>query len=804
MLDLVWSNDAHLISNVAVEDWPTFTDHKVVIAHTTFQLGRQEEVREDMHLLESGKRFKQLDFNKAEWSQIKSELGGIDWSPMQDLESSSSLSWFFEQILPILERLVPQRKVKSKRKNRPMMDRRCSLLWKRLAKCKVKVKTASSLHQLTKLLQEKSNLEQQLGQDYDAVNKMEEDEAVLKIKDNPKAFFSFAKSRQQTRAKIGPFLDPISGKPNPCPDFAASELSRQYSSVFVTPRQAWKIDDAKDFFKDSDDQVTSLSDIIFSEDDIVKACKELKSSSAAGADGVPAALLKNCCQELKHPLFLFWRSSMDTGCIPPDLLLVLVSPVHKGGSRGVAKNYRPVALTSHIVKVFERVVRRSLVSYLESHGFLPDGQHGFRSMRSTLTQLLSYWDAMLTKLEEGGGADAIYLDFSKAFDKVEHGVLLHKLREFGVTGKVGIWIAAFLDSALRQQAVVVDGRVSELSHVISGVPQGTVLGPVLFLVHIACIANSLSSGTQASSFADDTRVMRGIKSISDCEVLQADLLKIYNWADEVNMHFNADKFECLRFFANQGDAPTHQYLAPDSAPIQVKLHLRDLGVEISSDLTFKVHITKMVTAASRLAGWGLRTFRRRSVTIMVTLWKSIIQPKLDYCSQLWTPDDQDSINTIESVQEHFLSKVAGTEKFNHWERLKFLHLYSQERRRERYVMIFLWKISEGRVKGYEVDFSNSDRRGRMALPKPYVRTAPAAVRRARESSLAVKGCKLFNLLPADIRNMSGCSIDTFKHSVDEFLATIPDQPTVPGLLRAASSNSLIDQLAMQVGTTSYF
>ena len=119
-------------------------------------------------------------------------------------------------------------------------------------------------------------------------------------------------------------------------------------------------------------------------------------------------------------------------------------------------------------------------------------------------------------------------------------------------------------------------------------------------------------------------------------------------------------------------------------------------------------------------------------------------------------------------------------------------------------MIFLWKISEGKVKGYEVAFSDSDngRRGRMALPKPYVRTAPAAVRRARESSLAVKGCKLFNLLPADIMNMSGCSVDTFNHSVDTFLATIPDQPTVPGLMRAASSNSLIDQLAMQVGTTS--
>ena len=203
-------------------------------------------------------------------------------------------------------------------------------------------------------------------------------------------FFAFAKSRQQTKARIGPYLDPTTGKPNPSPDFAASELSKQYT-VFVQPREEWKISDIRGFFQGTDSPDNSLSDLAFSENDIVKACKELKSSSAAGADGVPAALLKNCCNELNHPLFLFWRSSMD------DLLLVLVSPVHKGGSRGIAKNYRPVALTSHIVKVFERVLRKSLVAHLESRGFLPNGQHGFRSMCSTLTQLLSFWDTILTK-----------------------------------------------------------------------------------------------------------------------------------------------------------------------------------------------------------------------------------------------------------------------------------------------------------------------------------------------------------------------------------------------------------------------
>ena len=185
--------------------------------------------------------------------------------------------------------------------------------------------------------------------------------------------------------------------------------------------------DAKNFFG-SPAEGPSLSDFTFSENDIQQACKELKASSAAGADGVPASLLKTCSKELSKPLFILWRASLDQGCIPADLLLVLISPVHKGGRRGVPKNYRPVALTSHIVKVFERVVRRALVHHLEVNNLLPDGQHGFRAFRSTLTQLLTFWDTILDDLEGGGGVDVIYTDFSKAFDKVETGVLLHKMK----------------------------------------------------------------------------------------------------------------------------------------------------------------------------------------------------------------------------------------------------------------------------------------------------------------------------------------------------------------------------------------
>ena len=141
---------------------------------------------------------------------------------------------------------------------------------------------------------------------------------------------------------------------------------------------------------------------------------------------------------------------------------------------------------------------------------------------------------------------------------------------------------------------------------ISGVPQGTVLGPVLFLVHIRNISNGLSEGTSASSFADDTRIQRGIASISDCNDLQADLQVIYSWATKVNMAFNSDKFECMRYWPEPSKAPQYHYLGPDNQPIKVKSDLRDLGVQLSSNLSFSLHIENTVSAASRLVGWGQR------------------------------------------------------------------------------------------------------------------------------------------------------------------------------------------------------
>ena len=225
------------------------------------------------------------------------------------------------------------------------------------------------------------------------------------------------------------------------------------------------------------------------------------------------------------------------------------------------------------------------------------------------------------------------------------------------------------------------------------------------------------------------------------------------------MVFNGDKFEMLRFWPGKSPRPEHLYCDQEGGHIEEKTHLRDLGVQVSSDLTFNIHIENVVSASTRMVAWVLRTFRRRSKTLMLTLWKSLIQSKIDYCSQLWSPNDQASISKLEGVARSFTARVANMEGLDYWERLQKLGMYSQERRRERYQIIFIWKLSQGLLKGYNLPFQQNERRGLTVTVPPMAANSPAAVRKA---SLQVKGARLFNLIPKDLRDMTGVTADTLR------------------------------------------
>ena len=393
-------------------------------------------------------------------------------------------------------------------------------------------------------------------------------------------------------------------------------------------------------------------------------------------------------------------------------------------------------------------------------------------------------------LERGSNVDVIYLDYAKAFDKLDFGITLQKLSSLGICGKVHRWIHSFLTG--REQIVHVKGSKSEPEPVISGVPQGSVIGPLLFLILLGDI-DERTSYASVSSFADDTRVLGEVSHPEDAAALQHDLDAIYDWSAENNTVLNADKFECVRYGQNNVIKSLTSYKASDGSLIQPKDTVRDLGVTMSSDGTFKDQIAKVVMTASLKSGWILRTFTTREKNPMMTLWRALVLPTLDYCCQLWCPAALGQINAIEKVQSAFFKKILGMADLDYWQQLSSLRVYSLQRRRERYIVIYIWKILEGLVPNFGVDVRDNGRLGRYCIV-PHIKTsAPVRNQNIRFSSLAVNGPRLFNTMPIHIRNITSCSVESFKHALDKHLQSIVDQPRVRELTQYCSkpSNSLV-------------
>ena len=301
--------------------------------------------------------------------------------------------------------------------------------------------------------------------------------------------------------------------------------------------------------------------------------------------------------------------------------------------------------------------------------------------------MLDVYDNLLFMLAENPCIiDRIYLDFSKTFDKVDFGILFHKMKDMGITGKLGIWFYHFLVN--RTQFVRLPGGSSTDSHVISGVPQGTVLGPLLFLILMSDIDEGIVN-SKIISFADDTRLYNSVSEVEDCDVLQSDLNTIYKWTDANNMAFNSNKFKYVCFTPSESVSHSNVtvYLCPKMNLIDKVENIKDLGITMSSNCNFNQHINNVYKQCSHLSGWILRTVISRDSLTLLTLFKCIVLSRLDYGSQLWSPHQIKSINKIEQVQRSFTRFITGMRPLSYDERLKSLHLYSVQRRFERYIVV---------------------------------------------------------------------------------------------------------------------
>ena len=335
--------------------------------------------------------------------------------------------------------------------------------------------------------------------------------------------------------------------------------------------------------------------------------------------------------------------------------------------------------------------------------------------------------------------------------------------------------------------MIVKGKKSRPVLVISGVPQGTVLGPLLFIIFINDITEVLKH-CQINIFADDSKLLHKIKSFDEQSELQDDLNAVMKWAEDNNMELNQDKFEILHHGYNRN--LDGNYVLPNGKSITTDSHtVRDLGINVSDTLSWSDHYTLMVTEAKKYAGWILRTFSTRSQHAILLLYGSLVRMRLEYSCPLWMPFTKKDIMSIEAVQRSVTAKIQEVSELNYWERLKKLKLYSLQRRRDRYCIIHVWKILwKFAPNDIQMAFHYNSRHGPVAeIPK--LKAKRQHVNTLRNQSFSCIGPRLFNILPMELKMLD--TLPSFKLQLDKFLKSFPDTPPTPGYV-AINDNSLID------------
>ena len=394
--------------------------------------------------------------------------------------------------------------------------------------------------------------------------------------------------------------------------------------------------------------------------------------------------------------------------------------------------------------------------------------------------------------------DVIYVDFAKAFDKVDHEILLRKLKNIGVEGNLLKWLMNFLSNI--NQVVVVDNILSYIAEVLSGVPQGTVLGPLLFLVYLNDLSDFIDY-CDFSYFADDNRLYKSISFTHDASFLQEDLINISNWANANNMKLHDEKFVFVNYNTRHknfslANLPFYKeymsYTTKEGHVLETSDNVTDLGVTFSDNLSWSSHISVIVKKAKQKAGWALSIFKDRSPFVMKTLYKSVIRSHLEYCCPLWVGISLDSLRHLESIQRFFTSKIDCPPSVeNYWDRLKYLKLMSLQRRRERYAILHMWKILHRVVSNdLNISFHEHRRFGLMAEVPPLNTVSSQKSRTLYDNSFSVKGPQLWNVVPKDIKVCN--TLITFKCNLDKFLSeTFPDCPPVSGYV-SQNNNSILD------------
>ena len=542
-----------------------------------------------------------------------------------------------------------------------------------------------------------------------------------------------------------------------------------------------------------------INNIPLDEAKILALIRALTTNKAHGWDDISIQMIKICDESLVKPLMKIYQTSLDSCIFPSKWKKANVVPVYKNkGDKCVVKNYRPVSLLSIFGKIFEKCIFDSVYTYFEDNNLFTNSQSGFRKGDSCVSQLLSITHEILVGFDANPPLDTrgIFLDISKAFDRVWHDGLIFKLKSYGVSGPLLLLIQNFLSG--RSQRVVLDGQASEWTEVLAGVPQGSILGPLFFLIYI----NDLPEGiiSMVKIFADDSSLFSLILDHIRCSnELNSDMQKVSEWARQWKMSFNPDpsKQAVEVYFTRRLNPPDPPIINFNNAAIAIQDHQNHLGLILDQGLAYDRHLDEKIKKANQGIGLirRLREFLPRDS--LVTIYKIRVRPHLDYGDIVYDrPGNSIFSEKLESVQYGACLAITGCFRGTSREKLYLeLGLETLADRRLSRRLVYFYKIINGFAPAYLSDVlppqrGEEERRAGRRIRPPF--EAPFCRTERYRSSFFPFCINEWNNLDEHIRNLP--SISTFKQAILKFI-----RPIANSVFRVSDNNGVILLNRLRVG-----
>jgi hypothetical protein len=507
------------------------------------------------------------------------------------------------------------------------------------------------------------------------------------------------------------------------------------------------------------------------ESEIIDIINSLDLDKASGPDFISHRMLKGVSRTISKPLSILFNRSLQEETFPDSWKMAHVIPLYKKNDKSMPSNYRPVSLLSCCGKLFERIIFKHMYNYFLENNLIYKYQSGFLPNHSTTFQLVDIFHHICQSFDNKQYSCMVFCDISKAFDRVWHKGLLFKLQENGITGKLLKWISNYLNN--RYQRVTLRASKSAAKPITAGVPQGSVLGPLMFLIYVNDISSSLLSLTRL--FADDSSLYCAATSLDDVEgILNHDLQIISAWAKTWLVDFNPNKTEAMLFSLRKGDSLPN--LIFENTQVNFVQDHKHLGVTLSTNGQWTTHIDNILTSASKTLGIMKKmkfTLSRRALN---QIYLSYIRPIIEYSCIVWDGCSESCVDRLEKIQNEAARVVTGLTKSVSLERLYTeCGWNSLADRRKSQKLCFMYKVNREIAPSYIMDLippivgdsTDYPLRNSANIGVPYNRTVIS------QKSCIPSSIALWNDLDIDMRNCTSLNIFKSLLRKDMDTANIP-------------------------------